>query len=178
MAHVSLPMPGGNNDNVGHGTIYDSSAYAAPPSSSSSTTTLPTWSAPSSASQYRLPPSEILKGVANRFVHSTIYLYLYASMALASLFTVLLSLVNECPGDVFYVVEMVVNVVLVVEVGVRGVAFGRVSGREGGMRDGGRWGERMLTNSTYAALAPPHSNSGTQPSTSSTCSSSYSAPSP
>lgn len=48
-------------------------------------------------------------------------------MAVASLLTVVMSLASECPGTLFYVVEMLVNVVLVVEVAIRFVAFGRVS---------------------------------------------------
>lgn len=131
MAHTALNMGGERQgaDTVGQGRIFDTNAFgpSAATASAGGDGTLPVWS--SGASQYRLPPSEVLKGVANRFVHSTGYIYLYGSMALASLFTVVLSLMTECPGTLFYAIELVVNTVLVVEVGVRFVAFGRVSSK-------------------------------------------------
>lgn len=134
MAHVSLPLSGANpggrrSEDIGRGQIFDSSAFSSSATTdASSSGGLPSWS--TTRSQYHLPQSEVLKGLANRFVHSTSYLYLYASMAFASLLTVVMSLMTDCPGTMFYVVEMLVNVVLVVEVGVRFVAFGRVSSEE------------------------------------------------
>jgi hypothetical protein len=134
MAHVSLPLGGAasggrRSEEIGRGQIFDSSAFSSSATTDASTSGggsgLPSWS--TTRSQYHLPQSEVLKGLANRFVHSTSYLYLYASMAFASLLTVVMSLMTDCPGTMFYVVEMLVNVVLVVEVGVRFVAFGRVS---------------------------------------------------
>lgn len=74
---------------------------------------------------YTLSREEILKGLANRFVHSTTYLYLYATMAFLSLVTVVLSLLFTCPGPAFYVLELVVNLALVAEVSIRFVAFGK-----------------------------------------------------
>jgi hypothetical protein len=68
-----------------------------------------------------------MKGAANRFVHSTAYLYLYAGMSFASFATVILSLTQDCPGVLFYSLELVVNVVLIAEVSMRCFAFGRVS---------------------------------------------------
>lgn len=121
MAHAALNMPN-TGSGIGTGQIFDASALHG-----SSSSSLPTWSNQPTRTQYHLPPSEVLKGLANRFVHSTAYLYLYASMAVASLFTVVLSLMTDCPGTIFYVLEMLVNLVLVVEVGVRFVAFGKVS---------------------------------------------------
>lgn len=67
-----------------------------------------------------------MKGLANRFVHSTAYLYFYGSMALASLLTVFLSLYQDCPGTLFYCLELVINALLIAEVGIRGYAFGKV----------------------------------------------------
>lgn len=75
---------------------------------------------------YRMSREEVMKGLANRFVHSTVYLYLYGTMALVSLVTVIISLSTACPGVSFYILELVVNVVLVLEVGIRLVAFGKV----------------------------------------------------
>lgn len=64
--------------------------------------------------------------MANRFVHSSAYLYFYASMALASLLTVVISLRSECPGTLFYALELIINLLLIAEVGIRLVAFGKV----------------------------------------------------
>lgn len=75
--------------------------------------------------RYGLSREEILKGLANRFVHSTTYLYLYATMAFLSLVTVALSLLFTCPGPAFYALELVVNLVLIAEVTIRFVAFGK-----------------------------------------------------
>ncbi|WFD42560.1 hypothetical protein MPSI1_001206 [Malassezia psittaci] len=79
----------------------------------------------SSRNSMGLTRSEVMKGLANRFVHSTTYLYLYATMALMSLVTVVLSLLFSCPGPAFYALELTVNLVLVAEVSIRFVAFGK-----------------------------------------------------
>jgi hypothetical protein len=70
-----------------------------------------------------------MKGLANRFVHSTGYIYFYAGMAIASLLTVFLSLLQDCPGTLFYSLELAINALLIAEVGIRGYAFGKVSNR-------------------------------------------------
>jgi hypothetical protein len=78
---------------------------------------------------YALTRPEIASGLANRLVHSRAYVVLYLVMALASAATVLLSLTTKkghCPPVMFYVLEVVVNLVMVLEVAVRVVAFGRV----------------------------------------------------
>ena len=77
------------------------------------------------AQPYAVSREEMFKGLANRFVHSTTYLYLYGSMAGLSLVTVVLSLQRACPGPFFYLLELLINVALVAEVGVRLVAFGK-----------------------------------------------------
>lgn len=128
MAHRTINMYSGpasarDNRDIGHGRIFDSAALSSPATPGQ----LPLWSSQGLASQYRLPPSEVLKSLANRFVHSTAYIYLYGSMALASFLTVILSLMSECPGTMFYLIEMAVNVVLVLEVSLRFIAFGGVS---------------------------------------------------
>ncbi|CAD6914791.1 unnamed protein product [Tilletia controversa] len=76
-------------------------------------------------SHYFLSRSEIVKGVANRFVHSTAYLYFYGGMAVASLLTVAISLIQDCPGTLFYSLELAINVLLIAEVGIRLFAFGK-----------------------------------------------------
>lgn len=76
---------------------------------------------------YALTRKEITRGVANRFVHSRTYIVLYLVMAALSVTTVALSLSDGCPGLPFYILEIIVNASMILEVGVRFVAFGRVS---------------------------------------------------
>ncbi|KAH9937308.1 uncharacterized protein B0H18DRAFT_970028 [Fomitopsis serialis] len=68
---------------------------------------------------------EITKGLANRFVHSRAYIVLYLGMACLSMATVALSLVNGCPTLPFYILELVINGAMILEVAIRFVAFGR-----------------------------------------------------
>jgi hypothetical protein len=78
---------------------------------------------------YAMTRREITQGLANRFVHSRAYIFLYLGMAALSTTTVVLSLVDGCPPPVaFYVLEVVINAAMIGEVGIRFVAFGRVSG--------------------------------------------------
>ena len=70
---------------------------------------------------------EIAKNIANRFVHSQTYIILYLAMAALSITTVVLSLVSECPTLPFYILEFIINLAMILEVGIRFVAFGRVS---------------------------------------------------
>ncbi|OAV89552.1 hypothetical protein PTTG_28664 [Puccinia triticina 1-1 BBBD Race 1] len=78
-----------------------------------------------SRSHYRLSREEWIKGIANRFVFSQIYLYLYLSMAILSLTTVVLSLLSECPTLSFYILEIIVNLAMILEVLIRLLAFGK-----------------------------------------------------
>ncbi|KAG2155607.1 hypothetical protein DEU56DRAFT_315343 [Suillus clintonianus] len=74
---------------------------------------------------YALTRKEITRGIANRFVHSHTYIFLYLSMAALSVTTVVLSLSDGCPGLSFYILEIIINTSMILEVGVRLVAFGR-----------------------------------------------------
>ncbi|PFH54872.1 hypothetical protein AMATHDRAFT_72639 [Amanita thiersii Skay4041] len=74
---------------------------------------------------YTLTRSEIMKGVANRFVHSRTYIFFYLGMAALSVTTVILSLTDGCPGLPFYILEVIINTAMILEVGIRFVAFGR-----------------------------------------------------
>ena len=74
---------------------------------------------------YALTRSEMTKGIANRFVHSQTYIFLYLGMAALSATTVVLSLSDGCPGLTFYVLEVIINMSMILEVAVRFVAFGR-----------------------------------------------------
>ncbi|KAG9001160.1 hypothetical protein FRB93_012242 [Tulasnella sp. JGI-2019a] len=76
-------------------------------------------------SHYVLSRQEITKGIANRFVHSRTYIFLYLGLASLSVTTVVLSLMEGCPGPAFYVLEIIVNSAMILEVGIRLVAFGR-----------------------------------------------------
>ncbi|KAJ7225271.1 hypothetical protein GGX14DRAFT_637990 [Mycena pura] len=74
---------------------------------------------------YALTRSEITRGLANRFVHSRTYIFLYLGMAALSVTTVILSLSDGCPGLAFYILEVIINTSMILEVGIRFVAFGR-----------------------------------------------------
>ncbi|KAJ9476600.1 hypothetical protein PHBOTO_000257 [Pseudozyma hubeiensis] len=108
---------------IGVGTVYDRSAFNSGPYSRAPTDDT-SHTAPL-RSHYFLSRDEILKGVANRFVHSSAYLWFYAGMALASLLTVVISLTSDCPGTLFYGLELAINLLLIAEVGIRLVAFGK-----------------------------------------------------
>jgi len=75
-------------------------------------------------SMYALTRQEITRGLANRFVHSRTYIILYLGMAALSVTTVVLSLSDGCPGVAFYVLEIIINTSMILEVGIRFVAFG------------------------------------------------------
>ena len=77
-------------------------------------------------SLYALTRQEITRGIANRFVHSRTYIFLYLGMAALSITTVVLSLQDGCPGLAFYILEFIINATMIAEVSVRFVAFGRV----------------------------------------------------
>jgi len=74
---------------------------------------------------YAMTRKEIFKGVANRFVHSRAYILLYLSMAALSITTVVLSLQDGCPGLAFYVLEVIINTTMILEVGIRFIALGK-----------------------------------------------------
>jgi len=97
--------------------------------------------------------TEAIRGAANRVLFSQFYIFLYLSMALIScvlvplcpsplprsadldslppptrrrLATVVLSATSECPTLAFYILEIVVNSAMILEVGIRLLAFGAV----------------------------------------------------
>lgn len=77
-------------------------------------------------SRYALSREEITRGLANRFVHSRTYIFLYLMMAALSVTTVVLSLTDGCPGVAFYILEVIINTSMILEVGIRLVALGKV----------------------------------------------------
>ncbi|KAI0697548.1 hypothetical protein BC835DRAFT_1413584 [Cytidiella melzeri] len=74
---------------------------------------------------YSMSRDEIAKGIANRFVHSRSYIILYLVMAALSVATVVLSLTDGCPTLPFYILELIINGAMILEVSIRVVAFGR-----------------------------------------------------
>jgi hypothetical protein len=70
---------------------------------------------------------EIRKGIANRVLHSRTYIILYLVMTALSITTVVLSMREGCPGLAFYILEIIINSAMIVEVAIRFLAFGRVS---------------------------------------------------
>ncbi|KAF8516133.1 hypothetical protein BU17DRAFT_76687 [Hysterangium stoloniferum] len=78
-----------------------------------------------SRSHYALTRREITKGIANRFVHSRTYIVLYLTMAALSITTVILSLGQGCPPLAFYILEVIINSAMIIEVGIRLIAFGK-----------------------------------------------------
>ena len=75
---------------------------------------------------YALSREEITRGLANRFVHSRTYILFYLIMAALSVTTVVLSLTDGCPGLAFYILEIIINTSMILEVGIRFVALGKV----------------------------------------------------
>lgn len=98
---------------------------ASHPSSCYFANMLHTYSRPT-RSIYALTREEIARGLANRFVHSRTYIFLYLGMAALSVTTVVLSLTDGCPGLAFYILEIIINAAMIIEVGIRFVALGRV----------------------------------------------------
>jgi len=78
---------------------------------------------------YTLTRGEITRGLANRFVHSRAYIFLYLIMASLSVTTIVLSLTDGCPGPAFYILEIIINTSMILEVSIRLVALGQVSPR-------------------------------------------------
>ncbi|TNY21199.1 hypothetical protein DMC30DRAFT_416222 [Rhodotorula diobovata] len=68
--------------------------------------------------------TEAIRGAANRVLFSQFYIFLYLSMAIISLATVVLSATSECPTLAFYILEIGINVTLIAEVTIRLLAFG------------------------------------------------------
>jgi len=54
-----------------------------------------------------------------------VYIVLYLSMTALSVTTIALSITDGCPGLAFYILEIIINTSMIVEVAIRFVAFGR-----------------------------------------------------
>lgn len=75
---------------------------------------------------YALTRSEAIKSLANRLLHSRAYILFYLVMAILSITTMILGLVNGCPGPEFFIIEIIVNCAMIAEVGIRMVALSKV----------------------------------------------------
>jgi hypothetical protein len=78
-------------------------------------------------SLHALTPREVAKGIASRVVYSQYYIFLYLILAGLSTATIIISLSDGCPGLGFYILEIIINTAMIVEVSIRFIAFGRVS---------------------------------------------------
>lgn len=76
-------------------------------------------------SPHYITRTEALRGAANRVLFSQFYILLYLGMALLSLATVILSATSGCPTLTFYILEVIVNSSMILEVGIRLLAFGK-----------------------------------------------------
>ncbi|KAK4057977.1 hypothetical protein OIO90_001196 [Microbotryomycetes sp. JL221] len=77
-----------------------------------------------STSSHFVSRKQAIKGISNRFIFSQFYIYLYLAMAALSLTTVVLSILSDCPTFTFYILEIIVNTAMILEVSIRLVAFG------------------------------------------------------
>ncbi|KAI8920562.1 hypothetical protein BC831DRAFT_478703 [Entophlyctis helioformis] len=75
--------------------------------------------------QAQLHRKELLHSLANRILHSTAYQVLYIALAVLSLGCLLVSLFEKCPPGWFYLVECLIILSMLVEVGVRFFAYAK-----------------------------------------------------
>ncbi|KAJ8654968.1 hypothetical protein O0I10_009364 [Lichtheimia ornata] len=79
----------------------------------------------SARTQHGLTRSEMIQGMANRFMYSQFYIILYLCLAILSLVSIILSLRDTCPTLMFIVFESVINFAMIIEVGIRLLALRR-----------------------------------------------------
>ncbi|KAL9550273.1 hypothetical protein MBANPS3_004797 [Mucor bainieri] len=80
---------------------------------------------PSSRTQHSLTKSEIVQGMANRFMYSKFYIGLYLALAILSFVTIVMSIKETCPSVLFIVFEAIINFAMIIEVTTRLLALGR-----------------------------------------------------
>ncbi|KAI8448264.1 hypothetical protein BY996DRAFT_7608677 [Phakopsora pachyrhizi] len=84
-------------------------------------------SPPTVRSHYHLSRDELVRGIANRLIFSQVYIYVYLTMIILSLMTILVSILSSHCGSVtFYVLEVLINTAMILEVSIRLVAFGKL----------------------------------------------------
>ncbi|KAI7907276.1 uncharacterized protein BX663DRAFT_495395 [Cokeromyces recurvatus] len=80
---------------------------------------------PSSRTQHSLTKSEIIQGMANRFMYSKFYIGLYLALAILSFVSIIMSLKEKCPSLLFIIFEAIINAAMIIEVIIRLLALGR-----------------------------------------------------
>ncbi|RGB32892.1 hypothetical protein C1646_762346 [Rhizophagus diaphanus] len=76
--------------------------------------------------QHSLSRKEIVHGIANRIIYSRFYTWLYLGMVFLSVFSIVLSLTNECQTTGFLILEVIINTVMIAEVITRFLALGKL----------------------------------------------------
>ncbi|KAI9207382.1 uncharacterized protein BJ171DRAFT_494635 [Polychytrium aggregatum] len=79
-----------------------------------------------SGARVYMTQSEAIHSLANRILHSQMYQIVYLVMGIISVVCVVLSIVERCPSGWFYVLEAIVNLVMIVEVAIRFYALGKM----------------------------------------------------
>ncbi|KAI8622703.1 hypothetical protein BC830DRAFT_1088457 [Chytriomyces sp. MP71] len=69
--------------------------------------------------------AEVLSSIANRILHSKFYRLLYLGMAILSVVCLVLSFIEQCPSGIFYWLDALLNIVMIVEVLIRVNAMGQ-----------------------------------------------------
>ncbi|ORY38118.1 hypothetical protein BCR33DRAFT_789042 [Rhizoclosmatium globosum] len=90
-----------------------------PPSSSD------TFSASGRARVTGMTQAELLTSLSNRLLHSKFYKWLYLAMMILSLFCLVLSFIQQCPSGIYYWLDALVNIIMIVEVLIRVNAMGK-----------------------------------------------------
>ncbi|KAI8997252.1 hypothetical protein BDB01DRAFT_770440 [Pilobolus umbonatus] len=79
----------------------------------------------SSRTQHGLTQSEMIQGIANRFMYSNFYIVFYLCLAILSFITIIMSSHEKCPSILFIVFEAVINAAMIIEVSIRILALRR-----------------------------------------------------
>ncbi|KAJ3383626.1 hypothetical protein HDU92_004048 [Lobulomyces angularis] len=74
---------------------------------------------------YAMTKKEILQNLANRILHHSLYKAFYLVMGFLSVICVILSIIERCPSGYFYILEVIINLGMILEVTIRFFAFGK-----------------------------------------------------
>ncbi|KAJ3193143.1 hypothetical protein HK101_005367 [Irineochytrium annulatum] len=81
---------------------------------------------PTSTRPTTITSNEILHSLANRILHSSFYKWFYLIMAFVSVTCLVLSFMSRCPSGYFYILETIVNLAMILEVGIRMLALRKI----------------------------------------------------
>ena len=70
--------------------------------------------------------SEVIRGLANRFLYSSTYKIFYFSLTLLSCTVLIMALLNPCPPQWMKFLDFVINLALIAEVAIRIVSQGKM----------------------------------------------------